>query len=71
LDGKQSGQVFNSKVFVWWRDKRGEIQHSIDKREYIACIGDVGSFKKYLVEVAIRNKCGHYKNAIIISDGAI
>jgi hypothetical protein len=64
------GMVFNSKDFIWWRDTRGEMQHSIGLREYIAYIGEVNKFKKFLFDMAIRNNYGHYQNTILISDGA-
>lgn len=64
------GMVFSSRDFIWWKDKNGETQHKIGKREYIAFIGPAEEFKKYLFDVAIRNGYGQHKNTILLSDGA-
>jgi hypothetical protein len=62
--------VFSSKDFEWWTDKKGQKQHVIGKREYVAYIGNVEEFKKHVLSLAIRNGYGQYTNTILISDGA-
>ena len=64
------GIVFSSDNIRYWTDKQGDLQHKINKREYISYVGSVTEFQKHLLACAIRNGYGTYKQTVIISDGA-
>jgi hypothetical protein len=64
------GVVFSSDNIHYWKNKKGEKQHRIEKREYTSYIGSVDEFKKLLFACAIRNGYGIYKKTVILSDGA-
>lgn len=64
------GVVYSSDHIHYWRDKKGELNHQITKRDYVSYIGSVESFKKHLYRCAIRNGYGDYKETVILSDGA-
>ena len=64
------GMIFNSNDFFYWTDKQGERHHEIGAREYIAYLGSADEFKKFLFAAAIRNDYGHFKDTVLISDGA-
>jgi len=64
------GEVFSSKNIRYWTDHKGERQHKILEKEYISYIGSVSEFKKHLFALALRNGYGHYKETVILSDGA-
>jgi hypothetical protein len=64
------GEVFSSKNIRYWTNHKGERQHKILEKEYISYIGSVSEFKKHLFALALRNGYGHYKETVILSDGA-
>ncbi|MDR2352272.1 MAG: hypothetical protein LBF22_03770 [Deltaproteobacteria bacterium] len=64
------GMVFSSDFFKRWINKKGELQHSIGKREYITYVGEAEIFKMHLFALALRNGYGQYKETVLISDGA-
>jgi hypothetical protein len=64
------GVVFSSDNIRFWKDKKGNRQHSINKREYISYIGSASEFQKHLLACAIRNGYGKYRQTVILSDGA-
>jgi len=64
------GIVFSSDNIHTWTNKRGEKQHQINKREYVAYIGSAAEFKKHLFSCALKNGYGKYGNTVLISDGA-
>ncbi len=64
------GVVFSSDHIHYWKNKKGERQHRINRREYISYVGSVKEFSKHLFCCAVRNGYGKYKNAVILSDGA-
>ncbi|MDR2140553.1 MAG: hypothetical protein LBR11_01950 [Deltaproteobacteria bacterium] len=63
-------EVFSTDNFTYWTDKHGKNQHNIDKREYLAFIGDYNEFKKLVFSLAIRNGYGLYNQNVLISDGS-
>jgi len=64
------GEVFSSSNIRYWTDHKGNRQHQILEREYISYIGAASEFKKHLFALALRNGYGHYKETVILSDGA-
>jgi hypothetical protein len=63
-----SGNVrLKSRVLI---DGVYENKHEIIKKEYTSYIGEVSLFKKLVLAAAIRNGYGHYKETVLISDGA-
>ncbi|MDR2459496.1 MAG: hypothetical protein LBE38_01745 [Deltaproteobacteria bacterium] len=64
------GMAFSDDNFFYWVDKHGKRQHRIIKREFINYIGDCNEFKKFMFSLALRNGYGHYKETVLISDGA-
>ena len=64
------GEVFSSKNIHYWTDHKGERQHRLLKKEYISYIGAASEFRKHLFALALRNGYGHYKETVILSDGA-
>jgi hypothetical protein len=64
------GLVFSTDYIHFWTDKKGERQHRILKKEYTSLLGNVDTFKLFLLSCAVRNGYGEYKKTIILSDGA-
>lgn len=64
------GEVFSSKDIHYWTDKKGKRQHRILKKEYVSYVGCVSEFKKHLLACALRGGYGHFKDTVVISDGA-
>ena len=64
------GVVYSSDHIYYWKDKKGERQHRIEKREYVSCVGAVGEFGKHLYRCAFENGYGSYQETVLISDGA-
>jgi len=64
------GIVFSSDNIYSWHNKRGELQHQIQKKEYVSYIGSVEEFQKHLLACALRNGYGNYKETVILGDGA-
>jgi hypothetical protein len=64
------GLVFSSDNLYSWHDKHGEMQHKIQKKEYVSYVGSVDEFQKHLFACALRNGYGNYTNTILLSDGA-
>lgn len=58
--------VFTDKDMI--RRKNGT--HIITKKEYCAYIGSVEEFKKYVLDIAVRNGYGQVERVVIIADGA-
>ena len=52
------GVVFSSDNIYSWHSKRGELQHQIQKKEYVSYIGSVEEFQKHLLACALRNVMG-------------
>jgi hypothetical protein len=64
------GEVFSSSNIRYWTDHKGRRQHQILEKEYISYVGSASEFKKHLFALALRNGYGHYKETVILSDGA-
>jgi len=64
------GEVFSSADIYYWSGKNGERKHRILKKEYVSYIGSVSEFKKHLLGCALRGGYGHFKDTVVISDGA-
>ena len=64
------GEVFSTDNIHFWNNSKGERQHQIMKKEYVSYIGSVSEFKKHLLACAIRNGYGHFKETVVLSDGA-
>ena len=65
------GAVFSSdNIKSHKNSKSGQKEHHIEKREYVSYIGDVATFKKHLLNCALKNGYGQYKTTVILSDGA-
>lgn len=64
------GLVFSSDNIRYWTDKKGNRQHTINKKEYISYVGSVSEFQKHLLACAIRNGYGEYRQVVILNDGA-
>ena len=62
--------AFSDDNIHFWKNRNGERQHHIGKREYVTLIGTSQDFKYHLLSLAIRNGYGKYKDTVIISDGA-
>lgn len=62
--------AFSDDNIFFWKNKKGERQHKIGKREYITLIGNVQDFKYHIFALAQRNGYGKFKNTVLISDGA-
>ena len=64
------GMAFSSDNIYKWKDKHGKEQHRILKREYTSLVGDSDIFQKLMLNLAIKNGYGYYKDTVLISDGA-
>ena len=64
------GVVYSSDHIHYWKNKKGEMEHQINKREYVSYIGTVNDFKWHLYRCAVDNGYGEYKETVILSDGA-
>lgn len=65
------GVVFSSDNIKSRKNSRtGELEHHIEKREYVSYVGDVANFKKHLLNCALKNGYGQYRETVILSDGA-
>jgi hypothetical protein len=64
------GEVFSTNDIHYWTDKKGKRRHRIIKREYVSYLGSVAEFKKHLLACALRGGYGHFKETVVISDGA-
>lgn len=65
------GIVFSSDDVKTYRNARtGQLQHHLQRREYIAFLGGVNEFKKHLLNIALKNGYGHYEKVVVLSDGA-
>ena len=64
------GIVFSSDNIHSWTNKKGEKRHQINKREYVAYLGEASEFKKHLFACALKNGYGEYSKTVLISDGA-
>ena len=64
------GVVYSSDNIYYWKNKKDEQQHRINKREYVSYIGSCDKFKRHLYRCALDNGYGRYKKAVVLSDGA-
>jgi len=64
------GVVFSSDDVRTWKDRRGETQRKILKREYVAFAGGASGFRDHLFACALRNGYGTYEATVIVGDGA-
>ncbi len=65
------GIVFSSNDIRYYRhSKSGQLQHRLERREYVAYLGGVTEFKKHLLRCALRNGYGKFKKTVVLSDGA-
>ena len=64
------GVVFSSDNIRTWHNKHKEVQHQIQKKEYVSYIGSVDEFQKHLLACALKNGYGKYKQTVILGDGA-
>jgi len=58
--------VFTDKDMI----RRKDGSHIITKKEYCAYIGSAEGFKKYVLDLAVRNGYGEVEKVVIIADGA-
>jgi hypothetical protein len=58
--------VFTDKDMI--RRKNGD--HTIRKKEYMALIGSAEEFRKYVLDVAVRNGYGMVSDVVFVADGA-
>jgi hypothetical protein len=64
------GEAFSSKNIRYWTDHKGRRQHQILEKEYVSYVGAASEFKKHLFALALRNGYGHYRETVILGDGA-
>lgn len=64
------GVVFSSDNIHFWKDRKGQRQHRVLRREYVSYIGSAEIFKRHLYACAYRNGYGSYRETVILSDGA-
>ena len=64
------GMVYSSDNIHYWKNKKGEREHRINKREYVSYIGSSDDFKRHLYRCAVDNGYGEYKETVVLSDGA-
>lgn len=64
------GIVFSSDNIITTKNRRGEKERHIQKKEYTSYVGSAGEFKKYLFACAVRNGYGDYEKTVVLSDGA-
>lgn len=64
------GVVYSSDNIHYWKNKKGERQHHIEKREYVSHVGSAGEFGRHLYRCAVENGYGIYRETVLISDGA-
>jgi hypothetical protein len=64
------GMAFSSAHIIWYKNKKGEMEHQLRKREYSTYLGGANEFKKHMFALALRNGYGHHKYTVLISDGA-
>ena len=64
------GLVFSSKDLIRFRNKKGEDDKRIGKREYISYAGSADTFQEFLYYVAYKNGLEEHGKIVIISDGA-
>lgn len=62
--------AFSSDNIHYWTSRTGEHQHRILKREYVSFIGSVQDFRAHFLALALRSGYGHYRETILLSDGA-
>ncbi|MDR1085390.1 MAG: hypothetical protein LBP22_11190 [Deltaproteobacteria bacterium] len=63
--------AFSEDNFKTWFDlKKKERKYKIGSREYTSYIGEVDTFKKYMLALAMRNGYGGYRQTVLLSDGA-
>ena len=64
------GVVYSSDNIRYWKNKKGELEHHILRREYTSYVGAAEEFKKHLYRCARDNGYGDYKETVLLSDGA-
>lgn len=64
------GVVYSSDNIHYWKNKKGQRVHHIEKREYVSYIGSAAEFSRHLYRCAVENGYGDYREAVILSDGA-
>lgn len=64
------GVVFSSDAIHRWTSINGKKSHRILHREYVSYVGGVQEFSKHLLDCAVRNGYGRYKEVVLLSDGA-
>ena len=64
------GVVYSSDHIYYWKNKKGEREHRITKRDYVSYVGASEQFKKHLYQCALRNGYGDYEETVLLSDGA-
>lgn len=64
------GVVYSSDHIHYWKNKKGEMEHQINKREYVSYIGAVNDFKWHLYRCVADNGYEEYRETVILSDGA-
>lgn len=62
--------AFKQADLHFWKSKKGELRHGIDKRTFSGVIGDIDAFKPHLLALADQNDFQHTANIVVISDGA-
>lgn len=64
------GVVYSSDHIYYWKNKKGERQHQIEKREYVSYVGAASEFGRHLYRCAVENGYGSYQETVVLSDGA-
>lgn len=64
------GVVYSSDHIHYWKNKKGQREHRIEKREYVTYIGSAAEFSRHLYRCAVENGYGDYQETVILSDGA-
>jgi hypothetical protein len=64
------GLAFSTDNIRWYKNKSGEREHRVIKREYRAFIGKSDEFQHHMLALALRNGYGKYRQTVILGDGA-
>lgn len=64
------GVVYSSDHIYYWKNKKGEREHCITKKDYVSYVGTAESFKRHLYRCAVQNGYGDYEETVLLSDGA-
>ena len=66
----KAGVTFNSNDLIKYKDKNGNDQYKIGKREYICYLDNADNFRKHLYALLLKSGHSEFEKTILISDGA-